>query len=78
MKANDSSAECHVPANFLNDGIYSIDFVLTSYECGVSIHFYEKGAVIIQCPRSTRRNRDAVGMARTISRRSETTLALDP
>ena len=38
------SAECHVPANFLNDGLYSIRMALTSYESGVSIHFYEEGS----------------------------------
>jgi lipopolysaccharide transport system ATP-binding protein len=40
------SAECHVPANFLNDGLYSIRVALTSYESGVSIHFYEEGAIM--------------------------------
>ena len=28
------SAECHVPANFLNDGVYSIGILLTSFESG--------------------------------------------
>ena len=46
LSSGDYFAECHVPANFLNDGFYFIDFVLTSYECGVSIHFHEKSAVI--------------------------------
>ena len=40
------SAECHVPANFLNDGLYSIRVALTSYEYGVSIHFDEEGAIM--------------------------------
>ena len=39
-------AECHLPANFLNDGVYSIGFALTSYEVGVSVHFFEKGIVM--------------------------------
>jgi lipopolysaccharide transport system ATP-binding protein len=40
------SAECHVPANFLNDGLYSIGIALTSFESGVSIHFWEKGLIM--------------------------------
>jgi lipopolysaccharide transport system ATP-binding protein len=46
LSSGDYFAECHVPANFLNDGFYSIDFALTSYESGVSIHFHEKSAVV--------------------------------
>ena len=41
------SAECHVPANFLNDGLYSIRIALTSFKSGVSIHFDEKGAIML-------------------------------
>ena len=40
------AAECHIPGNFLNDGVYSVSFALTSLEHGVSIHFYEEGAVM--------------------------------
>jgi len=40
------SAECHVPANFMNDGLYSVGFALTSYESGVSVHFSEMGAIM--------------------------------
>jgi lipopolysaccharide transport system ATP-binding protein len=40
------SAECHIPANFLNDGLYSIELVLSSYDFGVSVHFDEKGAIM--------------------------------
>jgi len=40
-------AECHVPANFLNDGLYSIRLVVTSYESGVSVHFSEDGAIML-------------------------------
>jgi lipopolysaccharide transport system ATP-binding protein len=46
LSSGDYFAECHVPANFLNDGFYFIDFALTSYECGVSTHFHEKSAVM--------------------------------
>ena len=42
----DYAAECHVPANFLNDGLYSVQLALTSFESGVSVHFNEKGAVV--------------------------------
>jgi len=37
------AAECHVPADFLNDGIYSVRLALTSFESGVSVHFDEAG-----------------------------------
>jgi lipopolysaccharide transport system ATP-binding protein len=46
LPSGDYFAECHVPANFLNDGIYSIDFVVSSFECGASVHVHEKGAVM--------------------------------
>lgn len=40
------SAECHIPADFLNDGLYSVRLVLTSYETGTLVHFDEKGALL--------------------------------
>jgi lipopolysaccharide transport system ATP-binding protein len=40
------AAECHIPANFLNDGLYSVGFALTSYESGVAIHFHENGLIL--------------------------------
>jgi len=40
------SAECHVPANFLNDGLYSIRMALISLESGLSVHFDEQGAIM--------------------------------
>jgi lipopolysaccharide transport system ATP-binding protein len=46
LSSGEYSAECHVPANFLNDGVYSIGFALTSYESSVSIHFYEGEAIM--------------------------------
>jgi lipopolysaccharide transport system ATP-binding protein len=39
-------AECHVPENFLNDGVYSVGFGLTSYESRILIHFYEAGVIM--------------------------------
>jgi homopolymeric O-antigen transport system ATP-binding protein len=47
LPAGEYSAECHVPANFLNDGLYSIRMALTSYESGVSVHFYDEGGAIL-------------------------------
>jgi lipopolysaccharide transport system ATP-binding protein len=41
------AAECHIPANFMNDGLYSIRLALTSYETGVSVHFDERGAIML-------------------------------
>jgi lipopolysaccharide transport system ATP-binding protein len=40
------AAECHIPANFLNDGVYSIELALTSYEPRISIHFHERGVIM--------------------------------
>jgi lipopolysaccharide transport system ATP-binding protein len=40
------AAECHIPDNFLNDGIYSVGFALSSFESGVAVHFYDQGAVM--------------------------------
>jgi lipopolysaccharide transport system ATP-binding protein len=45
LSPGEHSAECHVPANFMNDGLYSVGFALTSYESGVSVHFSEMGAI---------------------------------
>ena len=39
------AAECHIPPNFMNDGLYSIRLALSSFESGVSIHFDEIGAL---------------------------------
>jgi lipopolysaccharide transport system ATP-binding protein len=46
MSLGEYAAECHVPANFMNDGVYSMGAALTSYERGVSIHFYEKEVIM--------------------------------
>ncbi len=46
LSPGEYSAECHVPANFLNDGIYSVGVAIISYEPGVFIHFHEKGAIM--------------------------------
>ena len=45
LSLGEYSAECHFPANFLNDGLYSVRLALTSFESGVSVHFDEKGAI---------------------------------
>lgn len=39
------AAECHIPPNFMNDGLYSVRLALCSFESGVSIHFDEFGAL---------------------------------
>jgi lipopolysaccharide transport system ATP-binding protein len=39
------AAECHIPPNFMNDGLYSVRLALSSFESGVSIHFDEVGAL---------------------------------
>jgi len=47
LAPGDYSAECHVPANFVNDGLYSIRIALSSFESGGSVHFDEKGAIML-------------------------------
>jgi lipopolysaccharide transport system ATP-binding protein len=42
----DYSAECHVPANFLNDGLYSVSLGLMSYATGVTVHFQDPSAIM--------------------------------
>jgi lipopolysaccharide transport system ATP-binding protein len=46
QSSGEYSAECHIPANFLNGGMYSVEFALTSYESGVSVHFHERGVIM--------------------------------
>jgi len=46
LSSGEYAAECHFPANFLNDGVYSIGIALTSYESSVSIHFHERGVIM--------------------------------
>ena len=46
VQPGEYSADCHIPANFLNDGLYSVGFALTSFESGVSVHFYDQGAIM--------------------------------
>jgi lipopolysaccharide transport system ATP-binding protein len=46
LSSGEYSAECHIPANFLNDGVYSIELALTSYEPRISVHFHERGVIM--------------------------------
>jgi lipopolysaccharide transport system ATP-binding protein len=45
LPPGDYIAECHIPGNFLNEGVYSINIALRSYESGVKSHFFEKGVL---------------------------------
>lgn len=36
---------CHIPANFLNEGAYFVGLGLSSFEQGVTVHFYEASGV---------------------------------
>lgn len=45
LSPGEYAAECHIPPNFLNDGLYSIRIALSSFQSGVSIHFDEKSAI---------------------------------
>ena len=46
LPPGDYAAECHIPENFLNDGVYSVGFAVTSYEPRICIHFHENGLVL--------------------------------
>ena len=46
LSRGDYAAECLIPANFLNDGIYSVGLAVASFESGVSVHFFEQAALI--------------------------------
>ncbi|MBE0619357.1 MAG: ABC transporter ATP-binding protein [Burkholderiales bacterium] len=46
LKPGDYRSECHVPGNFLNDGLYSVKLALSSFESGVDVHFSQDGAVL--------------------------------
>ena len=38
-------ARCEIPGGLLNEGTYFVGFALTTFSTGVSVHFYEQGAV---------------------------------
>jgi lipopolysaccharide transport system ATP-binding protein len=38
-------AECYLPSDFLNDGTYFVGLAISSFESGVTIHFYEQNAL---------------------------------
>lgn len=40
------AAECYIPSNFLNDGLYSVELAITSYESHMIIHFHERGGIM--------------------------------
>lgn len=44
-KAGKYRAYCHVPANFLNQGIYAVGIGLVSYEPTRIVHFHEEGTI---------------------------------
>jgi len=39
-------AECYIPANLLNEGIYYVGLALSSFLGGLTVHFYEKDCII--------------------------------
>jgi lipopolysaccharide transport system ATP-binding protein len=40
------AAACDVPANFLNEGSYFVGLALTSFDTGVTTHFFERNALL--------------------------------
>jgi lipopolysaccharide transport system ATP-binding protein len=47
LPSGEYAAECHIPANFMNDGLYSMRLALTSFESGVAVHFNEPDAIML-------------------------------
>ena len=45
LSPGDYIAECQIPGNLLNDGLYSASLALRSYESGVKSHFFEKSVL---------------------------------
>lgn len=45
LPPGDYIAECHLPANFLNEGVYFVGLALSSFESGVKVHFWEKDSL---------------------------------
>lgn len=45
LKAGVYEVECHIPGNFLNEGMYFVGLAMTSFELGPRIHFYEQSAL---------------------------------
>lgn len=45
LDPGDYVAECHISGNFLNEGAYFVGLALSSFESGVTIHFYEQNAL---------------------------------
>jgi lipopolysaccharide transport system ATP-binding protein len=41
------TTECHIPGNFLNDGIYAVNLALSTYEPGLVVHFSAKNSIFI-------------------------------
>jgi lipopolysaccharide transport system ATP-binding protein len=42
LPMGDYCTECHIPANFLNEGSYFVGLAISSFESGVRIHFFEQ------------------------------------
>jgi lipopolysaccharide transport system ATP-binding protein len=47
FKAGEYYAECEIPGNFLNDGLFSVDLALTFSHSGIQVSFWEKHALSI-------------------------------
>jgi lipopolysaccharide transport system ATP-binding protein len=38
-------SRCNIPANFLNEGTYFIGLAISSFDAGITVHFYEKSCL---------------------------------
>jgi lipopolysaccharide transport system ATP-binding protein len=46
LRTGEYAAECQIPANFMNSGIYSVRLALSSFESGVIVHINEKDGLM--------------------------------
>lgn len=45
LSSGDYEATCHLPGNFLNEGAFYVGLAISSYEPGLTIHFFEPGVL---------------------------------
>ncbi|MDI9640295.1 ABC transporter ATP-binding protein [Oscillatoria amoena NRMC-F 0135] len=45
LKPGTYLSECYIPKDFLNEGTYFVGLALSSFDSGVSIHFFERNAL---------------------------------
>jgi lipopolysaccharide transport system ATP-binding protein len=47
LDTGDYTAECVIPSDFLNEGMYFVGLAISSYEPGLAVHFYAESALML-------------------------------